>query len=66
MCDRGEWGELQRLNLSHPYPVPGTVNNGERRLKHFLSLGDCINTTALATLLRIGAHYTRYVFNYNA
>gem|GEM_PF-4822745 len=34
-------GNCLRLNLSHPYPVPGTVNIGERRLKRFLSLGDC-------------------------
>lgn len=29
--------------LSHPYPVPGTVNIGERRLLQILSLGACMN-----------------------
>jgi hypothetical protein len=40
-CVTGGMGNDRDNNLSHPYPVPGTVNIGERRLKHFLSLGDC-------------------------
>jgi len=38
MCDRGEGVFIGRY-LSHPYPVPGTVNIGERRLLQFSEPG---------------------------
>jgi len=44
--------------------VPGTVNIGERRLKHFLSLGDCTKTQLSQRSSEVVVDYTRYCFNY--